>query len=57
MAMSKCELVRNGTIKHIPKNSTDKGMPNCLGYIDSYHDTELKECRRCKIFWLNYGED
>ena len=51
---SSCELVRNGVIKSIPKGSLDKGMPNCLGYIDSYRDTEFDECKRCERFWCNY---
>ena len=49
---SACELVRNGKIKHIPKDYHDKGRPNCLGYIDSYRDTELWECKKCPWFWL-----
>ena len=53
---SECELVRKGEVKHIPKDWNDKGRPNCLGYIDSYHDTELDECKRCKWFWLNWSD-
>ena len=54
---SKCELVRKGEIRHIPKDATDKGYPNCLGYIDRFRDTELDECKRCNLFWLNKRAD
>ena len=53
---SNCELVRKGEIKHIPKYWNDKGHPNCVGYIDSYRDTELPECKKCEWFWRNEGD-
>ena len=51
--ISRCELVRKGEIKHIPKDSQDKGLPNCVGYVDSMTDEALDECRSCGLFWMN----
>lgn len=50
---SACELVKNGTIRHIPKDSVDRGHANCLGYEDSMTDDALDECKRCERFWRN----
>lgn len=51
---SACELVRKGTIKHIPKDSVDNGgHANCLGYEDSMTDDALDACKRCERFWRN----
>ena len=50
---SACELVRKGTIKHIPKDHKDHGRPNCLGYIDKMTEDALDECSQCEWFWRN----
>ena len=53
--ISQCELVRKGEIQHIPKDSQDKGLPNCLGYVDGMTDEVLEECKSCRLFWMNDG--
>ena len=53
---SDCELVRKGIIKKIPKDYKDKGIPNCLGYIDQFRDSELRECKNCSWFWRKGGD-
>lgn len=54
MAVSKCELVINGTVKHKGRASIEfyhdaKPVYFCMGYWNQYYDNYCDECLRCSM--------